>query len=309
MSNPSDEPQIPAPPRSQPPLPPPAELISPQPPYVPLTPMMSFLERRLEALEGELAVERERAQSAQNLLKQQDAIRQEVETHLKSLTDQLRREKLERESEETKAHARGRVDALERRLDEMHQSWLSLIKESLSQREAQSQAASAAQATLAQEQAALKAEIAGAMALAKERGSLQDKLDLGSELASLARKFEEFKAGLGQTLSRLESRMAEQTAVLKEFKAEARELSQSPAEHSSSQERVIASLQAERAELLKALEQRSQELRKYIQEASAAAQLRAQMAVMARQLGSFLPSGGESERDKFLRLLKEKFGE
>ncbi len=122
-------------PPSIPPAPPSAEMLAPRASHVPLTPMMDFLQRRLETLERELAAERERARSAQGMLTQQESMRGEVESNLKGLYDQIRKEKSDRESEEMKAHARGRVDALEKRLDEMHQTWANLLKEAITNRD------------------------------------------------------------------------------------------------------------------------------------------------------------------------------
>ncbi|MDP3542199.1 MAG: hypothetical protein Q8T11_06965 [Elusimicrobiota bacterium] len=126
------EPQPPVPPRPVPPAPPRPELIAP-PPRLPVsTPMMDFFQKRIELLERELIAERERATAASNLLTQQEALKTEVEGHLKGLTDQLRREKAERDGEEAKSHARGRVEALERRLDEMNATFAQLLKEAVS---------------------------------------------------------------------------------------------------------------------------------------------------------------------------------
>lgn len=138
------------PPRPVPPAPPrpewirPAGVPAPGPlPAAPgsaaaagLSPMMDFFTRRIEALEKDLALERERALTAQNMLSQQDALRSEVDGHLKSLTDQLRREKAERDGDEAKTHAQGRVDALEKRLDEMHGTFAALLKDAVAKRDA-----------------------------------------------------------------------------------------------------------------------------------------------------------------------------
>ena len=94
--------------------------------------MMDFFQKRIEMLEKELGAERERASAASNLLSQQEALKNEVEGHLKGLTDQLRREKAERDGDEAKSHARGRVEALERRLDEMNATFAQLLKEAVS---------------------------------------------------------------------------------------------------------------------------------------------------------------------------------
>lgn len=126
------EPQPPLPPRPVPPAPPRPELVAPAPKPAAQTPMMDFFAKRVEALERELAAERERATAASSLLSQQEALKGEVEGHLKNLTDQLRREKAERDGEEAKSHARGRVEALERRLDEMNATFAQLLKEAVS---------------------------------------------------------------------------------------------------------------------------------------------------------------------------------
>ncbi|MBI5208933.1 MAG: hypothetical protein HY927_03060 [Elusimicrobia bacterium] len=138
--DPATPPEPPAPPppprgRAVPPAPPPSELLKPPSTHIPLTPMMDFMERRLETMERELALERQRASSAENVLKSQDAMRAEVETQLKSLTEQIRREKAERASDEEKSQSKGRIDALESRLDQMHHTWADLLKETMLARE------------------------------------------------------------------------------------------------------------------------------------------------------------------------------
>ena len=153
MSEPESEGESsakPAPPLI-PPEPPPPELLRSVVPHVPLTPMMDFLQRRLETLEKELGAERDRAQAAQNLLAQQDTMRSEVEASLKNLHEQLRREKAERETESEKSHARGRIDSLEKRLDEMHKTWAALLKDAVTRRDDKDREAADTQAALGQE--------------------------------------------------------------------------------------------------------------------------------------------------------------
>jgi chromosome segregation ATPase len=133
--------------------------VRPAVPHVPLTPMMDFFQRRLEAVERELTVEKEKARSAQSQLEKQEGMRGEVESHLKAVSEQLRREKAERDSEDMKSHARGRIDALEKRLDEMHQSWVTLLKDAVTSREAGAQNIAASQHNLTEEQAHLKVEL------------------------------------------------------------------------------------------------------------------------------------------------------
>ncbi len=140
-NEPPQPPRRPTPPSSVPPLPPPPELLRGAPTHVPLTPMMDFFQRRLESLEKELTVEKERSRAANNLVQQQEQLRAEVEKHLKELTDNVRRQRAEQESEESKQHSRGRIDALEKRLDEMHQSWVALLKDAVGKQAGESQAA------------------------------------------------------------------------------------------------------------------------------------------------------------------------
>ncbi|MBI5623254.1 MAG: hypothetical protein HY924_05705 [Elusimicrobia bacterium] len=117
--------------RPVPPAPPPTELLKPAPTHVPLTPMMEFMERRVTALEGELALARGRAEAAESTLQSQASMRSEVEAQLKTLTEQLRREKSERDSAETSSQAKGRIAALEQRLDQLHATWADILKETL----------------------------------------------------------------------------------------------------------------------------------------------------------------------------------
>jgi len=116
---------------------------------------MEFFQKRLESLERELAAEKERAQSAQNALSQQATLRSEVESTLKNLTEQLRREKAEKETSEEKSHSRGRIDALEKRLDDMHQTWAALLKDAVAQRDGATQETKAAQAVMGKDVGAL----------------------------------------------------------------------------------------------------------------------------------------------------------
>ncbi len=118
----------------------------PQPPVLPAPPpaemtreaadsLVGYLCKRVEDLQKELDSSQRSALEAHGMLRHQEALREEVESRLKSISDQLRREKAERDQEAEKMHARGRVDALEKRLDEMHQSWAELLKEAIAAKE------------------------------------------------------------------------------------------------------------------------------------------------------------------------------
>ncbi|MBI4060934.1 MAG: hypothetical protein HY403_05830 [Elusimicrobia bacterium] len=166
------DPLEPQPPRPVPPAPPRPELVPPLPRPPAAASMLEFFQKRIEALERELAAERERASAASNQLVQQEALKNEVESHLKSMTEQLRREKAEREGEDAKSHARGRVEALERRLDEMNSTFAQLLKEAVARQPP-------------------------AAALLPEMRGIEEQL---------SRRFEEFAAGLKATLSDWERR-------------------------------------------------------------------------------------------------------
>ena len=122
-----------------PPAPPPQDLLrrreSAPASNAPGESMADFFRDRMEAIEMELAKERERAHEAEHLLRQQEALRSQADKELKSILLQLKAEKTERERGEERSHAQGRIDALEKRLDEMHTAWMNLLKEALSKRD------------------------------------------------------------------------------------------------------------------------------------------------------------------------------
>jgi chromosome segregation ATPase len=184
-----------------------------------LTPMMDFFQRRVEALEKDLAMERERALTAQNMLSQQDALRSEVDGHLKSLTDQLRREKAERDGEEAKSRSQGRVDALEKRLDEMHHTFAELLKDAVAKRDAlPGQALESLGAELAVFRRTVKDVSEQVMRWRDEMKDLPQVLPRVEELsrripqdeerfeASIARRLDQFATRMAETLSEWERR-------------------------------------------------------------------------------------------------------
>lgn len=316
-------PEPPEPPRSVPPLPPPPEMIAPRPTHVPLTPMMDFLQRRLETAEKELSLERERARSAEALMKQQEALRAEVESHLKSLSEQLRREKAERESSEMQSHARGRIDALEKRLDEMQQAWVSLLKEAVGQRQAGDQASSAAQGALKAEVAALSQNLESRLSASERRQALEDQRQeerleaLSRERTALLRAWEEQNHGLRQEFVKeriqreadLGAQISELARGLEELKAGGEQAARESAESRSAlskaleklatppqaKDQTIAALEREKTELQEALGSRTEALQKYAQERR---QLDAAMGEGLMELNRQL----DSERRKYLEL-------
>jgi DNA repair exonuclease SbcCD ATPase subunit len=207
------DPLEPKPPRPVPPLPPRPEWLKPAAAAsapAGVTPMMDFFQRRVEALERELTLERERAASAQSLLSQQEALRTEVDAQLHMLTDQLRREKGEREGEEARSHSRGRIEALEKRLDEMNATFAQLLKEAVARRDdAGSPSAAALAAELSSFRGALKDGMDG---VARWRGELRELSQLVPQVQSLSERLPEnernFEESVGRRLDEFAARMA-----------------------------------------------------------------------------------------------------
>ena len=195
----------PLPPRPVPPVPPQPELIIPQPQRAAGAPMMDFLQRRLESLERELVLERERANSASALLKQQEALKSEVETHLKNMTEQLRREKSEKEGEAEKSHARGRVEALELRLNEMTGTFAQLLKEAVAR---QVPVAAAGSEPIGAEMAVFRRTIKDVAALLPEMRGLAARIPENEQRfeEQIARRLDDFAARLQANLSDWERR-------------------------------------------------------------------------------------------------------
>lgn len=108
-----------------PPQPPPAPPSQPAPPSPPgSSGMQEFLMRRLEALEKALEAEGRKSAAAQARLQEKDRASREVEEELRASSEALRRER-------DASHARGRIESLESRLDQMSESWASMLKEVL----------------------------------------------------------------------------------------------------------------------------------------------------------------------------------
>ncbi len=205
------DPLEPKPPRPTPPAPPRPEWLKPAPasPATPgVTPMMDFFQLRVEALERELSLERERAQAAQGLLGQQDLLKAEVDAHLKAITDQLRREKSEREGAEARERAHGRVEALEKRLDEMNATFAQLLKEAVSRR-ADGPSAGALAAELSAFRGALKDGMDG---VARWRGELRELAGLVPRVEQLSERLPQdeklFEESFGRRLDEFALRLA-----------------------------------------------------------------------------------------------------
>ncbi len=170
--------------------------------------MLDFFQRRIETLEGELARERERTVSAQNVLAQQEGLRSEVESHLKSLNDQIRREKAEREGDESRSHARGRIEALEKRLDGMTATLSQVLTQAVSTR-GDSPVGEALAAELAAFRSALKESLDG---IARWRVDVRELSTLVPQVKGLTQRLPDnekaFEESVGRRFDEFTGRMA-----------------------------------------------------------------------------------------------------
>lgn len=226
---------------------------------------MDFLQKRLESLEKELAAERERAAGAQSVIQHQERLRAEVEAHLKSVTDQMRREKAERENEESKSHARGRIDALEKRLDEMHQSWAALLKDTIAQIGQWSRNQQLAGEKLEGRLQNFTHEKAALLEAVQEQNHairqeyLKEKINREGELAA---RFAELGKNLQELSGDQKNRALELTGLKAQLAKTLELLSLTP----KAKDDLVAALELEKLELRQALDERNESVRKYIAE-------------------------------------------
>ncbi|MBI4346728.1 MAG: hypothetical protein HY553_07720 [Elusimicrobia bacterium] len=175
-------PPAPPPGAPEPPVPPPPELQAKRAQGE--TPLSEYLWRRLESLEQELQAAQRQALESQGLLRNQEELKNQVETQLRLISEQVRREKAEKDIESEKSKAHGRVDALEKRLDEMHQTWAQLLREAIGSREGSNEA-------LIQELRNLRSDV----------GALQQQF---GQVPSIAPQIESLKASIPGGLARWE---------------------------------------------------------------------------------------------------------
>jgi len=214
--------------------------------------MLEFFQRRIETLERELSLERERASAAQGLLAQQEALRTEVDAHLKALTDQIRREKAERDGDESRARASGRVESLEKRLDEMNATFAQIMKEAVASRGDGGPSSGALAAELSAFRGALKDAMDG---VARWRGELRELAALVPQVQGLADRLpaneKAFEESVGRRLDEFAARVAR---TLDEWRRA------QDAGRASLDERVEAAAR-ERADLARAWEAQTRVLR------------------------------------------------
>jgi hypothetical protein len=324
--DPRDPDNRPPQPPSIPPAPPPAAMLKPNIPHVPLTPMMDFMSRRLESLEKDLAVERERANAAASLLQQQETLRSQVEDQLKGMSENLRREKAERDGAENQQHSRGRIDALEKRLDEMHQSWVTLLRDAMTQRETTHHEVTGSQETIAREQAALKQEMTALQGsinqLVEQMGQWRTET---RPLADAAPALRNFEGQVGQMLNHfaveLRDRVAawerRQSSEMEKHEDRMRDFSREKAalqreleerDHLNRQEAIKEKLHRETqvSEQLSELSKRFTETREDARQMRLAFGQLYEKAMQNPQAKDAVIQGLESEKAELVRALRER---
>lgn len=251
------DPLEPKPPRPVPPAPPRPEWIKPAASSAPapgpaVTPVMDFFQRRVENLERELALERERAMAAQTLLGHQESLKNEVDAHLKALTDQLKREKSERDNDEARSRSHGRVEALEKRLDEMNSTFAQLLKDAVAAPRDGGPSSAALAAELSAFRGALKDGMDG---VARWRGELRELTQIVPTVQGLAERLPQdeklFEESVGRRLDEFSARLARSLEEMKRAQE---------AERAGIDARVEA-IERERVDLSRAWETQARALR------------------------------------------------
>jgi chromosome segregation ATPase len=217
---------------------------------------MEFFRQKVAALERELNQERERAQTAQNLLANQEVLRGEVDASLKALHRQLRQEKTERETEEEKSHARGRIDSLEKRLDEMHKTWAALLQDAIAQRDVSTHRSDAAQAGMVRDLGIVADQVQALKAqLEAWRGDISALNQVAPTLRALAREIPEEERRL---LAQLDDRLK---AFSSEVQTQLSDLARQQSLDRDRQETRLAELNRERAALQRSWEEQNHAIR------------------------------------------------
>ncbi|TBR23959.1 hypothetical protein EPO15_05010, partial [bacterium] len=296
----------PRPDRPRPPAPPPAALIKKEE-----SPLLEYMRQRMEVIERELIKERERALASESMMKQQEALRGEVEGQLKKIGEQLRSEKATRDlSDENSAH-KGRVEALERRLDDMHKTWADLLKDAFSRQEdARAQlipevrAFTDSMGALREDVRALGAgfhrleeEAASQKALSREVSALRDDLPLSTK------RREDEERGLRDELRAHAARLGEQ--LVERLAGMDRRL----AEELKAHESRLEAMARERAALEDALEEERTRSRSELAKERAALQalFNEQVAGLERSVAALADrQGAASDSLELLHSLSEK---
>ncbi|MFA5139786.1 MAG: hypothetical protein WC728_11200 [Elusimicrobiota bacterium] len=288
---PPERPAPPLPPRpgaAHPPVPPPAGLLHREE-----SPLLEYMRKRMELMERELMQSRERALSSESLIKQQAAMRGEVESQLKEILEQVKAEKQLRELEDEKALSRGRIDALETRLDEMVKSWTALVQSALPGARSADERIDAASKTLAEGLGAmqqafgrLKQTLEALPVLTGEVQGLAAGLQTqaerrGREDAEIKERLDSWAKGIAETLVQ---RLA---AIDQRIAAELDE-----------QQRRMSALAHEREALREAMEeQRHQTRQEYLKgRLEIEKQFQAQLAGLQEAFGGFEQRQGESSQ-------------
>ena len=263
---PPGKPVPPRPDQPRPPAPPPAALIKKEE-----SPLLEYMRQRMEIIERELIKERERAIASESLMKQQEALRSEVEDQLKRIGEQLRAEKSVRELEDDRSANKGRVEALEHRLDDMHKTWADLLRDAFARQEDSRAALLPEMRAFTESLGAVRDDVrqlGGGLKRVEEESASQRALahqveGLRQEVPLAAKRREEEERGLRDELRAFAERLGESVV------GRLSEMDRRLAAELKEQGTRLESMARERAALEEALEeQRSQVRHEYLKERS-----------------------------------------
>ncbi|PCI36114.1 MAG: hypothetical protein COB53_10350 [Elusimicrobia bacterium] len=183
-----NEPPFPPDPNEpKPPAPPPAGLLKSED-----TPLVEYMRHRLDSMERELIRSKEQATAAKAMLENQEKLRAEMESHLKSISEELKKEKEMRQDEDSRMESGTRIESLEHRLDEMHASWAGLLRDAIKGQEASREAVAPRLDIVTGQFSAVRDDIARLKdELTAVRKALAPVDDLAGEVDSLRRAFPE----------------------------------------------------------------------------------------------------------------------
>jgi chromosome segregation ATPase len=262
------------------------------------------MRKRMELMERELMQSRERALSSESLLKQQSAMRGEVESQLKEILEQVKAEKQLRELEDEKTLSRGRIDALETRLDEMVKAWTSLVQSALPGHRAAGERADDAAKPLADGLAAMQQAFGGFKQILESMPSLSREVQgLAAALHAQGERRSREEAELKERLDSWAKGIAE--TLVQRLSA----LDQRIATELDEQHRRMSTLAHEREALREAMEeQRHQTRQEFLKgRLEIEKQFQAQLAGLQETFGGFEQRHGESTQA--LSKLRELLGE
>ncbi|MFA6091710.1 MAG: hypothetical protein WCU88_04425 [Elusimicrobiota bacterium] len=287
----------------------------PAPPILPPAPLekaarkdaatlSEYLCAKAESLERELSSERDRARSAEGLLKQQESLRTEVESQLKGLSEQIRQQKALQDLEHDKRSSQGRIEALEERLDEMHKTWASLLKDAVAGREGESRRSMEQADALAHSLAGLRLEVSALKDASAAKTEVPSELsELKTLVPALAKARTEDERLLREQLREMISGLSESLSM------RIREIDERIAREAAGRDARLQALERERAAISEASEAQREDLRRQsaAQRAQDMQQLREEFTALRGAVLEFgmKQAGADGEAARLQKTLEE----